>query len=81
MIKMSPKLFWLLFSLSVLLIFLTQKSIYADESQMSLKRFAIIWQIWSIFVKSFAWIHFGEEPKNSFVALSKQIMFIKNRHC
>ena len=45
MIKMSPKLFWLLFSLSVLLIFLTQKSINADESQTSLKSFAIIWQI------------------------------------
>ena len=45
MIKMSPKLFWLLFSLSVLLIFLPKKSIYADESQTSLKSFVIIWQI------------------------------------
>ena len=63
MIKMSPKLFWLLFSLSVLLIFLPKKSIYADESQTSLKSFVIIWQIWSFFIKNFAWTHFGEDPK------------------
>ena len=71
MIKMSPKLSWLLSSLSALLIFLTQKSTYADESQMFLKSFVIIWQIWSIFVKNFVWTHFGEDPKNSFEALSK----------
>ena len=78
MIKMSPKLFWLLFSLSVWLIFLTKKSIYADESQTSLKGFVIIWQIWSIFIKNFVWTHFGEDPKNLCEALSKEGMFIKN---
>ena len=69
---MRPKPFWLLFSLSVLLIFLTQKSIYADESQtVKSKPFCDYLADLKHSCQNFAWIYFGEDPKNSCEALSK----------